>query len=106
MYLRHVDMHSSAHLLYTQESYGAFLAPYTLHQIINTSCTCATLHIALRLSLLEFPLVDENFHDNVTMRKGSTPALNEFNEGKYDREWLHIGGFLKTMTPDATWTKE
>ena len=42
----------------------------------------------------------------VTTRKGSTPALNEFDESKYDREWLQIGGFLKTMTPDAAWTKE
>ena len=24
----------------------------------------------------------------VTTRKGSTPALNEFNENKYDEEWL------------------
>ena len=42
----------------------------------------------------------------VTTRKGSTPALNEFDESKYEREWLQIDGFLKTMTPDAAWTKE
>jgi hypothetical protein len=38
--------------------------------------------------------------------KGSTPTLNEFDESKYDREWLQIGGFLKTMTPDVAWTRE
>ena len=32
--------------------------------------------------------------------------LNEFDERKYDGEWLQIGGFLKTMTPDAAWKKE
>ena len=37
----------------------------------------------------------------VTTRKGSTPALNDFVDRKYDGEWLQIGGFLKTMTPDA-----
>ena len=37
MYLPHVDVHSSAHLLYTQESYGAFLAPYTLHPLLLTN---------------------------------------------------------------------
>ena len=39
-------------------------------------------------------------------RKGSTPAHNEFDESKYDGEWLQIGGFLKRMTLDAAWTKE
>ena len=42
----------------------------------------------------------------VTTRRGSTPALNEFDESKYDGEWLQIGGFLRTMTLDAAWTKE
>ena len=42
----------------------------------------------------------------VTTRAGSTPALNEFNEGEYDGEWLQIGRFLMMMTPDATWTKD
>ena len=37
----------------------------------------------------------------VTTRKGSTPALNDFDESKYNGEWLQIGRFLKTMTPDA-----
>ena len=32
----------------------------------------------------------------------STPALNDFDESKYDGEWLQIGGFLRTMTPDAS----
>ena len=42
----------------------------------------------------------------VTTGKGITSALNDFDESKYDGEWLQIGGFLKTMTPDAAWTKE
>ena len=42
----------------------------------------------------------------VMTRKGSTLALNEFDEGKYDGEWLQIGGFLKTMTSNAAWTRE
>ena len=42
----------------------------------------------------------------VTTRAGSTPALNEFDASKYEGEWLQIGGFLKTMTPDAEWTRE
>ena len=42
----------------------------------------------------------------VTTRKGSTPALNEFDESKYDGQWLQIGVFLKKMAPDAAWTKE
>ena len=36
----------------------------------------------------------------------STPAHNDFNERKYNGEWLQIGGFLRTMTPDASWTKD
>ena len=28
-------------------------------------------------------------------RKGSTPAFNEFDEGKYDGEWLQIGDWLQ-----------
>ena len=36
----------------------------------------------------------------------STPALNDFDESKYDGEWLQIGRFLRTMTPDASWTRE
>ena len=42
----------------------------------------------------------------VTTGKGSTPVLNDFDESKYDGEWLRIGGFLRTMTPEAVWTKE
>mgnify|MGYP000609652127 CR=1 FL=1 len=41
----------------------------------------------------------------VTMRKGSTLALNEFDEFRYNGECLQIGRFLKMMTPDTTWTK-
>ena len=41
----------------------------------------------------------------VTTDRGSTPTINDFDERKYDGEWLQIGGFLKTMTPDAAWTK-
>ena len=42
----------------------------------------------------------------VTTRAGSTPVLNEFNEGDYNGDWLQIGRSLKTRTPNATWTKE
>ena len=42
----------------------------------------------------------------VTTGRESTPTLNDFDESKYDGEWLQIGEFLKTMTPDAAWTKE
>ena len=42
----------------------------------------------------------------VTTRKGSTPALNKFDKSKYDGKCFQIGEFLKTMTPDAAWTKE
>ena len=42
----------------------------------------------------------------MTTREGSTLALNEFDEGKYDGEWLQIGGFLKTMTSNVAWTRE
>ena len=43
---------------------------------------------------------------NVTTRKGNTPALNEFDESRYDGEWLQIGRFLRMMTPDGAWTRE
>ena len=36
----------------------------------------------------------------------STLTLNDFDESKYNGEWLQIGGFLKTMIPYMTWTKE
>ena len=42
----------------------------------------------------------------VTTGTESTPTLNDFDETKYNGEWLQISGFLKTMTPGATWTKE
>ena len=42
----------------------------------------------------------------VTTGRESTPTLNDFDESKYNGEWLQIGGFLKTMTSGATWTKE
>ena len=37
-----------------------------------------------------------------TGRRG-TPTLIDFHESKYEGEWLQIGGFLKTMTPDAAY---
>ena len=40
------------------------------------------------------------------MTARSTPELNKFNEGEYDGEWLQIGRFLRTMTPDVAWTRE
>ena len=42
----------------------------------------------------------------VTAKGGSTPALNEFNENEYEGEWLWVGRFLRTLTPDAVWMKE
>ena len=42
----------------------------------------------------------------VTTEGTGTLALNDFDESKYDGEWLQIGGFLRTMTPDASWTKD
>mgnify|MGYP007105632863 CR=1 FL=1 len=42
----------------------------------------------------------------IKTREGSTPALNEFDESEYDGEWLRIGRFLRTMTPDAAWMRE
>ena len=37
--------------------------------------------------------------------KGMT-TLHTFNENEYEGEWLLIGRFLRTMMPDASWTKE
>ena len=35
-----------------------------------------------------------------------TPTLHAFNENEYEGEWLLIVGFLRTMTMNASWTKE
>jgi hypothetical protein len=43
---------------------------------------------------------------HLAMERGGTLALNEFDESEYDGEWLWIGRFLKTMTPEAEWTRE
>ena len=32
--------------------------------------------------------------------------LHTFNEIEYEGEWLLIGRFLRTLMPDASWTKE
>ena len=32
--------------------------------------------------------------------------MNEFDEDDYNGEWLLIGRFLRTMTVDASWTRE
>jgi hypothetical protein len=42
---------------------------------------------------------------HLATERGSAPVLNEFNESEYDEEWLQIGRFLKTMTPEAGWTR-
>ena len=42
----------------------------------------------------------------VTTEGTGTLALNDFDESKYDGEWLQIGGFLRTMTPDSSWAKD
>ena len=46
------------------------------------------------------------FESAYVTRAGSTPTLNEFNESKYDGEWLQIDKFLRTLAPDVAWTKE
>ena len=33
-------------------------------------------------------------------------TLHAFNENEYEGEWLLIVGFLRTMTMNASWTKE
>ena len=38
----------------------------------------------------------------VTTKGRSTPALNEFNENEYEGEWLWVGRFLRTLTPNAS----
>ena len=40
------------------------------------------------------------------VKRRSTPSLNKFDEENYDRGWLLIGRFLKTMTTDASLTRE
>ena len=52
--------------------------------------------------------VDVDFFEAayVTTDRECTPTLNDFDESEYNGEWLQIGGFLKTMTPDAAWTKD
>ena len=52
--------------------------------------------------------VDANFCKSTRTRvkRQSTPPLNEFNEDDYDGEWRLIGRFLKTMTTDASITRE
>ena len=52
--------------------------------------------------------VGANFFKTMRMRvRGrSTPPLNEFDEDDNNGEWLLIGRFLKTMTTDASMTRE
>ena len=38
----------------------------------------------------------------VTTKGRSTPALNEFNENEYEGQWLWVGRFLRTLTPNAS----
>ena len=42
----------------------------------------------------------------VTTGRENTQTLNDFDESKYNGEWLQIGGFLKTMSLGTTWTKD
>ena len=64
--LPRVDVRTRAHHLYTLRILWCISSTihFTLITITNTLCTCPTLHIALWLSLLGFPLVYENLHDN------------------------------------------
>ena len=48
---------------------------------------------------------DENDMVSEDEDKGMT-TLHTFNENEYEGEWLLIGRFLRTMMPDASWTKE
>ena len=52
--------------------------------------------------------VGADFFESARMRiKGrSAPPVNEFDEDSYNGEWLLIRRFLKTMTTDASMTKE
>jgi hypothetical protein len=52
--------------------------------------------------------VGEDFSEaaDLTTERASTLTLNEFDERKYDWEWLLIGRFLRTMTPATEWTRE
>jgi hypothetical protein len=43
---------------------------------------------------------------HLTIERGSTPTLNEFDESEYDGEWLQIRRFLKMITSTAPWTRE
>ena len=58
--------------------------------------------------VLENEEVGADFFKSARMRiKGrSAPPVNEFDEDGYNGEWLLIGRFLKTMTTDASMTKE
>ena len=52
--------------------------------------------------------VGADFFQSARLRteRQNTPPVNGFNEDGYNREWLLIGRFLKTMTIDATTKKE
>ena len=52
--------------------------------------------------------VGADFFESARLRteRQSAPPVNEFGEDGYNREWLLIGRLLKTMTTDATMTKE
>ena len=51
--------------------------------------------------------VGVDFFDStrVTTKGRSTSSLNEFNEDEYEREWLQINRFLRTLSPDVACTK-
>ena len=93
--LPRVDVRTRAHHLYTLRILWCISSTihFTLITITNTLCTCATLHIALWLSLLGFPLVDENLHDN-TGPKGKLLSLARvesslLNEEARRKDWKH-----------------
>ena len=58
------------------------------------------------IRLTGFHTVAENHDDNVTTRERSTPALNDFNKGMYDGDWLQIVEFVRTMISDTVWKRE
>ena len=41
-----------------------------------------------------------------SMEEREVQVLNDFNESKYIREWMHVAKFLSTMTTNVSWSKE
>ena len=72
---------------------------FTLITITNTLCTCAMLHIALWLSLLGFPLVDENLHDSVYSLSLLFGSLRYASEIALICATVNAAGFGESRSP-------